>query len=110
MTLSGDIPTAVNNTLTPSIEQVIEGSIVHSLPAFTLTFSFGTQGENCRKIVQDISVYYEKCLPYCNSNDCPSIEPYYKQLGVDSCVNNCSPNFADPLDFMCVAVCPNGYT
>lgn len=44
------------------------------------------------------------------SNDCPSIEPYYKQLSVDSCVNNCSPNFADPVNLNCVAICPDGYT
>jgi len=98
MTLSGDLPTAVTKSLTQSAEEIIEGEVVHSLPAFTLTFAFGTQGENCRKIIQDISVYYEKCLPYCQSNDCPSIEPYYKQLNIASCVNNCSPNFASPVD------------
>ena len=74
--ISGDIPTVVTKTLAQSAEEVIEGEVVHSLPAYTLTFAFGTQGENCRKIIQDISVYYEKCLPYCQSNDCPSIEPF----------------------------------
>ena len=57
-------------------------------------FSFGTQEENCRKIIQDISIYYEQCSSYCGSNDCPAIKPYYK----------------DPLLTKCISSCPVGYT
>lgn len=61
-------------------------------------------------MIQDITIYYEKCLPYCGSNDCPDIMPYYKQLNTLQCVSDCSPYFADTVGLQCVIDCPDGYT
>ena len=61
-------------------------------------------------MIQDITIYYEKCLPYCGSNNCPDTVPYYKQLNSLSCVNDCSPNYADVNGLQCVTDCPHGYT
>jgi hypothetical protein len=59
-----------------------------------LTIEFGTQGQMCRKIVQDISIYFEECSSFCMSNDCPPSLPYFKH----------------PVSDICVSDCPNGYT
>ena len=47
-------------------------------------------------MVQDISLYYEKCLPVCGSNNCP-VEPYYKHPTQAICVNNCPIGFTESL-------------
>jgi len=44
-------------------------------------------------MIQDISLFYEKCSSICGSNDCPT-EPYYKH----------------PTQSICVSDCPDGYT
>jgi len=54
---------------------------------------FGTHSDTCRKIVQDISLFYEKCSSFCGSNICPTA-PYFKHPSLNECV----------------ADCPNGYT
>ena len=59
-----------------------------------MTVAFGTQSETCRKIVQDISLYFEKCSSFCGSNDCPASVPYFKH----------------PVHAVCVSDCPNGFT
>ena len=56
--------------------------------------AFGTQSDTCRKIVQDISLYFEKCSSFCQSNDCPVSLPYFKH----------------PINPVCVSDCPDGYT
>lgn len=62
-------------------------------------------------MLQDISIYYEKCLPICNSNICPDAMPYFKDLNVDQCVASCGPNnYADLDTKHCVADCKTGYT
>ncbi len=60
-----------------------------------MTVEFGTQGETCRKIIQDISIYYEKCQSYCGSNDCPDVEPYYKHPTLNKCVSLCPPGYTE---------------
>jgi len=94
MTLSGSTPTVVPQTLSTNTTTIIEGEVVHNTATFTLTFDFGTQGETCRKQIQDISIYFERCQTYCESNDCPDAEPYYK----------------DPINTKCLSSCPNGYS
>jgi len=93
MTLQGPTPYIVTQTLSTNSQTIIEGEVVHNTGPFTLVFEFGTQGETCRKQIQDISVYFEKCQTYCGSNDCPDTEPYFKH----------------PVDSRCVSVCPVGY-
>lgn len=43
----------------------------------------------CTKMIQDISVYFERCFPYCKSNVCPDTTPYYKHPSEDKCVMQC---------------------
>lgn len=62
---------------------------MHKSENFELKIEFGSQSETCRKIVQDISIYYEKCESFCGSNICPNIEPYYKHPSLPECVSNC---------------------
>lgn len=66
---------------------------------------FGNSQESCRKMVQDISVFYEACESYCGSNICPSIEPYYKHEIEQKCVRDCSPLKRDPNTHSCVSSC-----
>jgi len=61
-----------------------------------MTIEFGTRTETCRKIIQDISLYYEKCSSFCGSNDCPATTPYYRD--------------PDTVTAKCVSDCPHGYT
>jgi hypothetical protein len=61
-------------------------------------------------MVQDIAVYYEACDTVCASNVCTVTEPYFKQIGSNTCVDSCSPNYADFTTKTCVADCPLGYT
>lgn len=60
-------------------------------------------------MIQDFTIYYEKCFSYCGSNDCPNLVPYYKQLNALQCVSDCSPNYIDTVGLQCVTVCPYGY-
>lgn len=94
MTLTGPTDTIVNNTLTSNTESIIEGEVLHTASTFTMMIEFGTQSETCRKIIQDISLFYEKCASFCGSNDCPANTPYYRH----------------PVDAKCVLDCPDGYT
>ncbi len=98
-TLSGNTSTVVNKTLTELTETIIEGEVIHNSQSFTLTLEFGTQSETCRKIVQDISLYFEKCSSFCMSNDCPLSLPYFKHQTNDMCVNDCSNGFTEKGDF-----------
>jgi hypothetical protein len=110
MTLSTPTPTIIPLPLVAGQENIIEGQAVHETPTLTVTFEFGTQAENCRKIIQDVSVYFEKCATYCNSNICPNSEPYFKHFTNDECVADCSPNYSDDINKICVNDCPDGYT
>jgi hypothetical protein len=94
MTFSGPSNTVVTQSLSPNAETIVEGQVVHSTSAFILKIQFGTQGQNCRKILQDVSIFYENCQAYCASNDCPNTQPYFKH----------------PTESRCVADCPDGYT
>lgn len=94
MTLSGPVPTTIVNTLSSLTQSIIEGEVVHNTSTLTITFKFGTQTEMCRKQIQDISLYSEKCSSFCLTNDCPDLTPYYK----------------DPVLAKCIDDCPDGYT
>ena len=94
MTLSGPTNTVVTQSLSPNVETIVEGQVVHTTSTFILTVQFGTQGQSCRKILQDVAIYYEKCQTYCTSNDCPNTQPYFKH----------------PTESRCVTDCPDGYT
>jgi hypothetical protein len=61
-------------------------------------------------MIQDISIFYEKCSDLCTSNDCPSSGTYYKHRTLAKCVSDCNPDFADSTMNSCVSDCPNGYT
>ncbi len=69
-------------TLVQSTPSILEGEATHTGATVTLKFQFGTASQNCRKIIQDISVYFEKCQTFCGSNLCPDDLPYFKLLGV----------------------------
>ncbi len=47
-------------TATPSAgsESILEGSVLHTGSTFALTLEYGLQTEPCRKMVQDIAVYF----------------------------------------------------
>ncbi len=61
-------------------------------------------------MIQDISIYFEKCPVYCGSNNCPDTGPYYKNGALAQCVNNCNPTYADIPNLKCVSDCPHGFT
>ena len=61
MTLSGSPNTVVTQALAKDADTVLEGQVVHNTATFTLTIEFGTNPEGCRRVLQDISIYYEKC-------------------------------------------------
>ena len=64
--------TATSKTLTSNTEDIIETYAGHSSNTnLTIQIQFGTQGQMCRKIVQGISIYFERCYTFCISNDCP---------------------------------------
>ncbi len=54
-------------------------------------------------MVQDITVFYEKCKPMCNSNICPDALPYFKHPLEQKCVNICPAGYVENGD-QCVAV------
>jgi len=94
MALSGTSNAVVNSSLAKNAETIVEAEVVHSTSTFSVTIQFGTQDQTCRRLLQDVSIFYEKCETYCASNDCPNSKPYFK----------------DPLQNRCVADCPDGYT
>jgi hypothetical protein len=94
MALSGTPNAVVNPSLTTNLETIVEAEVVHSAMTFSVTIQFGTQGQTCRRLLQDFSIFYEKCETYCASNDCPDVKPYFKH----------------PSQNKCVADCPDGYT
>lgn len=49
-------------------------------------------------MVQDISIYLEKCATICVTNDCPSVTPYYKHPTDDRCVNVCPLGYIGDVD------------
>ncbi len=110
MTLSGTTPLTVPADLTAGQQEVIEGAVDHTTATFTLTISFGTQGEVCHKILQDISVFYEACSSFCGSNICSAIQPYYKKSSLYECIDDCFlvSEFANTLINECVVTCPTG--
>ena len=59
MILSGSTPVSI--TLVTDTEAILESQIVHTAATLTLAINFGTQGQLCRKMVQDITIYYYKC-------------------------------------------------
>ncbi len=67
-----------------------------------MTVEFGTQTDICRKSIQDISIYFEKCDPVCLSNDCPDTEPYYKHPLESRCVNDCPHGYTENSPLSCV--------
>jgi hypothetical protein len=93
MTLSGDAPEVVNQILTANTESIVQGEVLHTASTLTLTIVFGVATQNCRKIVQDITLYSTTCKDFCGSNVCPSSGTYYMH-----------PNTVE-----CVSECPNGY-
>jgi hypothetical protein len=93
MALSGTSNAVVNPSLTTNLETIVEAEVVHSASTFSVAIQFGTQGQTCRRLLQDFSIFYEKCETYCASNDCPA-KPYFKH----------------PSQNKCVADCPDGYT
>lgn len=113
MTIYGTAPApnaVFTTTLTDGVETVLEGTHLHTNVKLTVGFLFGTVNQNCRKMIQDVTIYYEKCQSYCGSNDCPATEPYYKHRTDLRCVNLCTPDFADIPNNVCVNDCPNGFT
>jgi hypothetical protein len=76
----------------------------------TITFKFGTQTETCKKQLQDISLYSQKCADYCLSNNCPDLTPYYKDPFASRCVDDCQDGYTEsgttciPLE-MCHSTC-----
>lgn len=100
VTLEADTPQVF--AVPSEAEFVIEASITHNTNTFTLKFGFGTQGQDCRKMIQDITIYYEKCLSYCNSNDCPVSGTYYKHPTLDKCVSDCPDGFKEDGGTGCV--------
>ena len=61
MTLSGSPNVVVTQALTKDADTVLEGQVAHNTAAFTLTIAFGTNPQGCRRILQDISIYFERC-------------------------------------------------
>lgn len=93
--MSGDTPTVVTTPLSTGTETIIEGQVLHTAATFDLTIQFGTASESCRKIVQDISIYYERCPTHCTSNDCPDTSPYQKHPSLGKCVNDCPDGYTE---------------
>lgn len=89
MTLSGTTPVTVTTDLVSLTQTIIEGEVVHNTSTMTITFKFGTQTETCRKQLQDISLYSQKCADYCLSNNCPDLTPYYKDPFASRCIDDC---------------------
>jgi hypothetical protein len=61
MTLSGSPNVVVTQALTKDADTVLEGQVAHNTAAFTLTIAFGTNPQGCRRVLQDISIYFERC-------------------------------------------------
>ena len=57
MTLVGTSTIEFNEILNTGLDRIIEGSADHTGTTFTVTFTFGTFGNACRRIIQDISLY-----------------------------------------------------
>lgn len=57
MILDGSTPVSVTKTLASNTEEIIEATIDHNTAGFLLTIQFGTQGDLCRKMLQDITIY-----------------------------------------------------
>lgn len=110
MTIYGTPSAVFTSILAENVSTIIEGSSLHSSPILKIGFFFGIVNQNCRKMIQDVTIYYEKCNSYCGSNDCPLVEPYYKHRTDLRCVSVCTPDYADIPNNVCVNNCPNGFT
>jgi hypothetical protein len=95
MTLSGTTPVTVTSDLISLTETIIEDEVVHNTSTFTITFKFGTQTDTCKKQLQDISLYSQKCADFCVSNDCPDLTPYYQDPFLPRCVENCQDGYTE---------------
>jgi hypothetical protein len=87
MTLSGTSNVVVNPSLATNVETIVEAEVVHRASTFSVTIQFGTQDQTCRRLLQDFSIFYEKCETYCASNDCPDVKPYFKHPSQNKCIN-----------------------
>ena len=66
----------------------------------TITIAFGTVAEGCTKLVQDISVYLQKCAGYCKS--CPDGGSIL-QYGTTYCLSTCPTGyFVSPDGTLCL--------
>lgn len=54
-------------------------------------------------MIQDISVYFERCPTHCNSNKCPDTGSYYTHPDLTSCVNDCPDGYDENGGTGCVA-------
>ena len=93
MTLSGDVPGVVEQNLTANTESILQGEVVHTASTLTLTIVFGVASQNCRKMVQDITLYWKKCKDFCGSNVCPASGPYYMHPNTVECVSECPSGY-----------------
>jgi hypothetical protein len=57
MTLVGTSTIDVDEILNTGIDRIVEGSVDHTGTTFTVTFTFGTFANTCRRVIQDISLY-----------------------------------------------------
>jgi hypothetical protein len=57
MTLVGTSTIDVDEVLNTGIDRIVEGSVDHTGTTFTVTFTFGTFVNACRRVIQDISLY-----------------------------------------------------
>jgi hypothetical protein len=61
MTLSGTPNKFVDTSLATNVETLVEAEITHSVSTFFVKVQFGTQGQRCRRFLQDFSIFYDNC-------------------------------------------------
>jgi hypothetical protein len=93
LAMTMDTQAAVVYPITQNTETIIEDDFAHTGSTFELTIAFGIHGQGCRKMVQDISIYYERCPTHCGSKHCLDAGPYYTHPDIVSCVNDCPDGF-----------------
>ena len=91
--MAGATNVEVPQTLTMNDESIVEGAVVHNQTAFSVTIEFGTQGQTCRRMVQDVSIYFERCEHQCLSTNCPVVLPHYKLSNANTCVSDCPDGY-----------------
>lgn len=76
-------------TTTFNTSSVFESNLVHhTADTLGLTLSFGQVSHNCGKLLQDLTIYLQKCPSYCTTCTDGGI---LKQLNSDECLSTC-PN------------------